>query len=201
MSGIKIASGDLLNMMVVSMKYQDPLSATDENFVSDLMNISNVEQSTQSAQYLKQILDLEKSKNINLNDHLIPYIGKEVVADYSYVDLKGGAVKCLFNIPEDTSKVSYEIYDKKGDCFYTKELFNVKAGMHDFTWDGHDNSNRLMQDDRYDIRVKVQSGGVETEIDNVVKGIVSSLESHDGQSFLKVGHHYVEPSQIIQVSI
>ena len=77
-------------------------------------------------------------------------VGRTVIvpSDQAIVDTATG-VEGQFALPEDSGAVSIKVLDSAGSLVNTINMGDLKAGMHDFKWDGKDGSGNVLPPGAY----------------------------------------------------
>ena len=84
----QMGQDDFLKLLITQLKNQDPLSPTDNTeFVSQLTQFSQLEQTAKQAQLLQQSLDAQAA---SLQFTLLPMIGRTVTVGQALVQLGNG---------------------------------------------------------------------------------------------------------------
>jgi len=149
----KIAEGKLaenfdnfLKLLTTQLQYQDPLSPIEANdFVSQLVQFSQVEQSINTNKNLEKLLGLQQG---NLTSVGIDYIGKTVEADSDLGNLANGKAEFSYDLKQNAASTAIAIVDEKGHAVATFQG-DTGAGRHDFVWDGKDGDGNTLPDGAY----------------------------------------------------
>ena len=83
-AGGELGKDQFLELLVTELKYQDPLHPKDDkSFIAELAQFSSLEQTTNTAKALNDLISLQKSKP---DYSYLNFIGKKVEYNYTYTD-------------------------------------------------------------------------------------------------------------------
>ena len=83
-AGGELGKDQFLELLVTELKYQDPLKPKDDkSFIAELAQFSSLEQTTNSAKALNDLISLQKNKP---DYSYLNFIGKKVEYTYTYTD-------------------------------------------------------------------------------------------------------------------
>lgn len=189
-----------LSLLTTQLKNQDPLSPMDSTqFTQQLVQMSGVEQQLLTNDLLKQI-----SSNTGTGiSTAVGLIGKQVKAVSDNAQLANGQAAWTYNLPADAASVNVEIVDSKGTMFHAENLSGaqLKAGDHDFTWNGKDMTGTKAPDGVYTLRVTAKdASGAAIASTSYVQGVVTSVEQSNGQTLISVGPTKVDWSTVKSIT-
>lgn len=126
-----------LTILTAQIQNQDPLEPMDSNqFTEQLVQFSGVEQQIRVNSQLETLIT---ATNSNAGASLSGYLGQQAEIDSAGAQYTGDPVNWRYTLPSDAAKVSVTVTDAAGKVLYTK-AGELKAGQHDFAWDGELNS-------------------------------------------------------------
>ncbi len=174
-----------LKLLTTQLQNQDPLDPIkSEQFTSQLVQFSGVEQSINMNKKLEQLIELQTSSQLN---SAVSYIGKivEVVADE--LMLKDGAAKISYGLDHNAATTVITIVDLNGNAVRTING-EIAAGRHEFDWDGRDAGGDQVPDGVYGFSVVAVDNDEET-VDTVAAslGRVTGVEIVDDALWLNIG--------------
>lgn len=134
-----------LKLLTAQVANQDPLEPMDSTtFVSQLAQLSQVEQSIQTNANLEQI-NVRLAAAGALSD--IQLIGHEVTLATDTIELRDGSASFEFELNEPAQTVTARIMTEDGTVVRTLSGLNTSADTaHAVTWDGYDNQGLLVPD-------------------------------------------------------
>lgn len=130
-----LGKDDFLKIMITQMKHQDPTQPFKaEQFASEMAQFTSVEQ----MQNMNRTLEKMTTQNQPLERlAMTNMIGKTVTVDKErFPHTEGSATPLGFNLPKDAETVQVSIVSDKGEVVHQKDLGELKAGEHSFSWDG-----------------------------------------------------------------
>jgi len=189
-----------LSLLTTQLKNQDPLSPMDSTqFTQQLVQMSGVEQQLLTNDLLKQI-----SSNTGTGvSTAVGLIGKQVKAVSDNAQLANGQAAWTYNLPADAANVTVEIDDANGNSFHAETLSGaqLKAGDHDFTWNGKDMTGTAAPDGVYTLKLTAtDASGAPIATTNYVQGVVTSVEQSNGTTLISVGPTKVDWSTVKSIT-
>jgi flagellar basal-body rod modification protein FlgD len=191
-----------LTLLTTQMKNQDPTSPMDSNqFMSQLVQMTGVEQQLAGNDLLKQLV---ANTGSNLGS-VVNLIGKEVRAATNQATLTGDQAKWGYSLNASAADVKMEVVDSRGVTVQTIAVSEAdrKAGEHTFVWDGKDSSGAKLADGGvYTLKItaKDASGGA-IPTSTFVQGVVTGVESQDGQGMVSLNGGRVSIALITSVNV
>ncbi len=125
-----------LTILTAQIQNQDPLEPMDSNqFTEQLVQFSGVEQ---QIRVNSQLETLVKATNSNAGASLSGYLGQQAEIDSAGAQYTGDPVNWRYTLPSDAAKATITVTDASGKVLYsrTPAAGDLKAGQHDFAWDG-----------------------------------------------------------------
>ncbi|MFQ3623702.1 MAG: flagellar hook assembly protein FlgD [Acetobacteraceae bacterium] len=188
---------DFLKLLTTQLQNQDPTAPLDTNqFTQQLVQFAQVEQQLATNQSLDRLIRLQETTQLTA---LTPLIGRTVEAESSAVALQDGNARGTYAVRADATAVVVTIRDQAGRIV-AQGPGNVRAGRHEFTWDGRDASGRRWPDGVYSVRVDVQYGSASETAPVSVIGRITGAERVDGTLRLAMGGLTLDTSSIRAVA-
>ncbi len=174
---------NFLTIFVAQLENQDPLEPQDSSeFTNQIATLTGVEQQINTNSNLEELINLSLSQQ---NGNLVSYIGKEVEAKGSLVNLQA----------EGDVAFAYELEEAPEDVFITvrnprdpegRAIFNgtgsTNVGRNVVRWDGLDNDGNRVTEGVYELQVSFLDAEenlqtVTTYISGTVQGINMQAET------------------------
>jgi flagellar basal-body rod modification protein FlgD len=173
-----------LSLLTTQLKNQDPLSPMDANqFTQQIVQMTGVEQQLLTNDLLQKLV----SNTAGGLDTALGLIGKQVRAVTTDAALTNGKAEWVYKLDSDAADVKLEVLDSRGQVVSATALADVKAGDHDFTWNGKNALGQTLPDGTYTLRVSAKSATGETVTGSIfIEGVVSGVEQVDGQTMLTI---------------
>jgi flagellar basal-body rod modification protein FlgD len=128
-------------------------------------------------------------------------IGKDVWAVSDTADLKNGKAAWTYNLPADAADLKLEVVDSSGRVMHAEAPSDLKAGNHDFTWNGKDMSGSNAPDGTYTLRVTAaDANGAALSTTTYVQGRVTSVEQSNGDTLITVNGSRVSWSTVKSIT-
>ena len=187
-----------LTLLTTQLQNQDPLSPMDSTqFTQQLVQFSQVEQSIATNSNLEQVVSLLGASNAA---NTVALIGKEVTFAGGTNALVNGKAKWNYELAGDAKEATLTIADESGKLVYVG-AGEIKAGSHEFVWDGKDNSGDPLEDGIYTLTVTAKDvKGVSVESNVLSLGIVTGVQSGAEESELLVGEAAIPASLMLKVN-
>jgi len=193
-----LGQDDFLKLLVTQLKNQDPLKPTDNTeFVSQLAQFSQLEQSAKQANLLQQSLD---AQTLSLQFTLLPMIGRTVTIGQPLLQLGDGPAAFGYTLDKNAQKVLVSIQDEQGQVVRSLEYRDQLAGVHAAEWDGKDQDGTAMPKGLYRHLISaVDAEGKPVPVEGRASLTVSGVRMEEGQAKLLVGDLAIEPSTIVEL--
>lgn len=194
----ELGQGDFLKLLVTQLKNQDPLKPTDNTeFVAQLAQFSQLDQSAKQAQLLQQSLDAQTA---SLQFTLLPMVGRSVSLDRALTRLENGAAPIEYALDRDAASVRVTILDQQRQVVRTLDYANRPAGPNAAEWDGRNQSGTPMPAGIYEYGLTaVDASGEAVAAQHRAQVTVSGVRMEEGRARLLVGDLGIDPSSIIEV--
>lgn len=137
---------NFLKLLTTQLRYQDPLSPLDSNeFVGQLVQFSQVEQSINTNKNLEKLLSLQQGNLISVG---LGYIGRTVEANGEISPLVDAKAEFSYTLNQNAAASTIAIADADGRVVFSS-TGETSAGRHNFVWDGLDNNGDALPDGVY----------------------------------------------------
>ena len=189
-----------LSLLTTQLKNQDPLSPMDSTqFTQQLTQMAGVQAQINGNALLQQVAT-NTGTGIST---AVGLIGKDVRAVSDTADLKNGKAQWTYNLPSDATDLKVEVIDANGKVMHAEapSAADLKAGDHDFTWNGNDMTGTNVPDGTYTLRVTAADGaGKAIATTTYVQGLVTSVEQSDGKTLITVNGSKVDWSTVKSIT-
>lgn len=173
-----------LKLLTAQIQHQDPLQPIDSTaFVSQLAQLTQVEQTVQSNTNLEQI-NSQLAAAAAMSD--IQLIGHDVLLATDRVELEDGAAKFEYQVDDDAGLVKAVI--KAEDGTVVRELTGL-AGLasevHKVTWDGLDKNGMPVPDAVFTVEIEAETTeGISVSASVYATATVEELSFEAGRPML-----------------
>ncbi|MDB5417616.1 MAG: flgD [Phenylobacterium sp.] len=187
-----------LSLLTTQLKNQDPLTPLDSNqFTQQLVQMSGVQAQLTGNGLLQQVA----TNTSNGISTAVGLIGKSVKATSDTADLSGGKAAWTYNLASDATDVKLQVVDSNGKVVHAETPASLKAGDHDFTWDGKDLNGAKLADGTYTLKVTAMDGAGKTiATSSFVQGRVTSVEQSNGTTLITVNGSKVSWDKVVSVT-
>lgn len=194
----QLGQDDFLKLLITQLKSQDPLNPTNNTeFVSQLAQFSQLEQTAKQAQLLQKSLDAQTA---SLQFTLLPMVGRRVSIDRPLVQLEDGQASLTYALEKSAARAQITIFDHSRQVVRTLEYTGLQAGVNQAQWDGKDSKGAAMPPGVYEYAVSaVDHEGASVVAKGRSQLTVTGVRMEDGQPKLAVGPITVDPSEIVEV--
>ncbi|MDF0675036.1 MAG: flagellar hook assembly protein FlgD [Nitrospira sp.] len=194
----QLGQDDFLKLLVTQLKNQDPLKPTDNTeFISQLAQFSQLEQTAKQAQLLQKSLDAQTA---SLQFTLLPMIGRTITIGQTMVQLADGPAQFGYTLDKNAAKVLVSIQDQQGQIVRSLEYRDRPAGPHTAEWDGMNQNGSLMPKGMYRYVISaMDSEGKPVGVEGRATLTVSGIRMEEGQAKLLVGDLAIDPSDIVEM--
>lgn len=132
--GQQMGRNDFLKLLVTQLKNQDPLKPMDNTeFVAELAQFSQLDQSTQQVELLQKSLD---QQNEVMQFSLLPMIGRSVKVEGGLMQLGASPVPMTYTLDHDAGSVKIAVYNEAGQLVRTLDVGAQAHGDQSVQWDG-----------------------------------------------------------------
>ncbi len=194
----QLGQDDFLKLLITQLKNQDPLKPTDNTeFVSQLAQFSQLEQTAKQAQLMQKSLDAQTA---SLQFTLLPMVGRRVSVDRPLTQLENGSASLTYALEKGASRVQITILDQKRQAVRLLEYTGLQAGLNQAHWDGKDSKGVALPAGIYEYAISaVDPQGAAVVAKGRAQLTVTGVRMEDGQPKLAVGPMTVDPSEVVEV--
>ncbi|MEI4472031.1 flagellar hook assembly protein FlgD [Frigidibacter sp. MR17.24] len=190
-----------LKLLTAQISNQDPLAPMDSTeFVSQLAQLSQVEQSVQANSQLESIV-ASLSAAASLSG--VNLIGRDVTVETSQLGMADGASSFSYALDSTAATARAVITDSSGNAVRTISDLAVTGGtLHDVSWDGLDDAGNLMEDGTYNVQiVATDSAGSTVSGSTYAAATVQGVVMAESGAMLRLGNGTsVDMSAILAVN-
>ena len=191
---------EFLQLLTIQLQNQDPLSPMDTNeFTNQIVAFTGVEQQINTNQKLDDLVALSLGNAVG---QAIGYVGKDISYVSSEFNYTGAGDKEIrYSLNSSATTANLQIIDERGVVVYQGSA-GKSVGQNEFIWDGKNNQGTQMPEGTYSVRIDALDGqdqGIASTV--VVSGLVSGVESQNGQIFAIVGERAVSLGNILSVNL
>ena len=175
---------DFLSLLMTQLQNQDPSSPMDSNqFTSELVQFSSVEQQINTNTSLTQLIQLTQANQIEQSASMI---GKPVTVTSNQLSLQNGTAAVNFNT-SSPEPVAIAVYNSAGSQVQTATLTS-SAGANTWTWNGQSANGNSMPDGPYKVTVTaVGVDGSTSQVPFTVTGKATSVVNNAGTVQVQLG--------------
>ncbi len=189
---------DFLNLLVTQLKNQDPLKPMDNTeFVSQLAQFSQLEQSAKQAGLLQKSLDAQTASH---QYALLPMVGRTVGLLSPLTQLGEGPAPIRYALDGNAQNVRISILDPQGGVIRTMDYSGRPAGVNTAEWDGFDRNGTRMPAGLYEYRITATNAqGTAVLAQSQAELTVTGVRMVGGAAKLAIGDFNVDPSTVIEL--
>lgn len=194
----QLGQGDFLKLLVTQLKNQDPLKPTDNTeFVAQLAQFSQLDQSAKQAQLLQQSLDAQTA---SLQFTLLPMVGRSVSLDRALTQLGAGSAPITYELEQPAASVRVTILNRQGQAVRSLNYSNRDAGLNEVQWDGRNDNGVRMPEGVYAYGLSATDvRGSAVAAQSLARLTVSGIRMEEGKPKLIVGDLSIDPAAITEV--
>ncbi|UVT21109.1 MAG: flagellar hook assembly protein FlgD [Nitrospira sp.] len=194
----QLGQDDFLKLLITQLKSQDPLNPTNNTeFVSQLAQFSQLEQTAKQAQLMQKSLDAQTA---SLQFTLLPMVGRNVSVDRPLTQLENGSASLTYALEKSAARVNITILDQNRQAVRSLEYTGRGAGLNQAQWDGKDSNGVALPAGIYEYAISaVDSQGAAVVSKGRAQLTVTGVRMEDGQPKLAIGPIAVDPSEIVEV--
>lgn len=187
---------DFLTLLMTQLKNQDPTSPMDTNqFTSQLVQFSSVEQQINTNSSLQQLIQLTQGGEVLQSSSLV---GKPVQVTSDRIALQGGAGSVHFATPA-AQPVSIGVYNDAG-LKLRDAVLTSQPGPNTWRWDGKDSQGNAVPDGAYRTYVTTAANGVDANLAFTVGGTATAVQKSGNALKLQLGALSVDLSAVQSVT-
>lgn len=167
-----------LKLLTAQLRNQDPLAPMDASqFMTQLAQLSTVEQSMRSNDTLGKVLDTLKSSGMRMDMALL---GRRVEVESNQLSLTGGKAEAAYTVDGQPASVKLEVLNSAGNVVHSTPGA-LQTGRQAFSWTGRTPSGGTAPDGLYTLRVTAKDkDGKALNTATVVTDTVAEVRSVDG---------------------
>ncbi|HYF86647.1 flagellar hook assembly protein FlgD [Azospirillum sp.] len=167
-----------LKLLTAQLRNQDPLAPMDASqFMTQLAQLSTVEQSMRSNDTLGKVLDTLKSSGMRMDMALL---GRRVEVESNQLSLTGGKAEAAYTVDGQPASVKLEVLNSAGNVVHSTPGA-LQTGRQVFSWTGRTPSGGTAPDGLYTLRVTAKDkDGKALNTATVVTDTVAEVRSVDG---------------------
>jgi flagellar basal-body rod modification protein FlgD len=194
----ELGQDDFLQLLVTQLKNQDPLKPTDNTeFVAQLAQFSQLEQSVKQAQLLQQNLEAQLASR---QFTLLPMVGRQIGVDMPLVQYSDGPAAIRYALEKDAAKVRIDVTDQDGKLVRRLEYADRLSGLNVVEWDGRNENGTRMPAGVYRYALSaIDVHGEPVTAQSRAQLTVSGIRMENGQAQLAVGGVTVDPSEVVEL--
>jgi flagellar basal-body rod modification protein FlgD len=188
---------NFLTLLTAQLKNQDPLSPMNATeFTTQLVQFTGVEQMIKQNQNLEALINLQTQGQVT---NALGYIGKTVEATGQSVQLSNGTATFPYNVGTGATGAAITIKNAAGQTVYTGPVPHG-AGAQSFTWDGRNTGGVQQPDGMYTYQIDARNASnSQVAVTTKLTGVVTSIETVNGNIVLHVGNQTVPLSDVLAV--
>ena len=175
---------DFLTLLMTQLRNQDPSTPMDSNqFTSELVQFSSVEQQINTNSNLTQLIQLTQASQIEQSAAMI---GKPVTATSTQLSLQNGSADVNFNTAA-AEPVAISVLNSSGVPVQSATLMS-QAGANSWKWNGQSSNGTTMPDGAYKVSVTaIGASGSTSQIPFTVTGTATSIQNNSGTVQVQMG--------------
>jgi flagellar basal-body rod modification protein FlgD len=183
---------DFLSLLTTQLQNQDPSSPMDTNeFTSELVEFSSVEQQIDTNASLTQLIQLTQSGDM-LNSAAI--VGHQVQVTSTQLPLQNSSGTVDFTTPT-AEPVTINISDANGNVIESQTLTSTQ-GANSWSWNGTGQNGLSYPDGAYGVTVTSGTGTAAASVPFTVVGTATGVENSGGTLDVSLGSLDVDFSDI-----
>jgi flagellar basal-body rod modification protein FlgD len=187
---------DFLSLLMTQLQNQDPTSPLDSNqFTSELVQFSSVEQQINTNSDLTQLIQLTQASQVEQSSAML---GKQVTVNSSQLSLQNGSASVNFNTTA-AEPIAISVTNASG-AQVASATMTSKAGSNTWTWNGKTGNGSTEPDGAYTVSVMtLGSNGTTTSVPFTVTGTATSVTNNSGTVDLQMGGLTLPFSNVVSV--
>jgi flagellar basal-body rod modification protein FlgD len=188
---------DFLGMLMTQLQNQDPTSPLDTNqFTSELVQFSGVEQQINTNSALTQLIALTQSGQLLQSSSLI---GRTVQVSSSQMPLQNGSGSLTLTAAS-AGTATISLANSAGSTVYSTTV-PTTAGANTWTWNGQDANGTTLPDGPYTVSITgTDASGAASTPSFTVSGTVTNVVNNKGTLDVQLGSESVPFSSVQTVA-
>jgi flagellar basal-body rod modification protein FlgD len=193
-----LGKDDFMKLLLVQLQYQDPTAPMDsEKILTQTSQLASMEASDNTKTALE---NLTASLGNSQQFSTIAAIGKTADMGSDAISLNQGSTSTFeVYFPKDAQRGTISITDANGDVVRSLNVEEQTAGIHQFTWDGNNNSDTPAAEGVYHVNADYTDADGNTLKTKLGAYPIESVKFDQGKTYLKVGSSYVALDQVSEV--
>ncbi|MGQ9369327.1 flagellar hook assembly protein FlgD [Azospirillum sp. ST 5-10] len=167
-----------LQLLTAQLRNQDPLAPMDATqFMTQLAQLSTVEQAMRTNDTLTEVLDTLKSSGMRMD---MAFLGRKVEVASDTLALVDGKASAAYTVDGAPASVKIEVLDSAGKTVYSA-AGTPATGRQAFTWDGKRSDGATAADGLYTLRITAKDkDGAALQTASVMTDTVTEVRNVDG---------------------
>ncbi len=196
LQGLSNNFSDFLQLLMTQLQNQDPSSPMDSNqFTSELVEFTQVEQQINTNQDLTQMIQLTQASQVEQSAGML---GKAVTVNSSQLTLQNGQSEINFNTSSPEA-VGITVYNAAGAAVASATV-NTQAGANTWTWNGQEANGVTAPDGAYSVSVtQIDTTGSIAAVPFTVTGTATAVQNVSGTVDLQMGGLTLPFSSVVSV--
>jgi len=194
---------DFLKMMLVQLRYQDPLDPMKANeYAAQLAQFTTVEElqnlNVSQEQGLQTDILLAQSINNTLSSTLIGKVVKAVGGEVMLKDGESGNI--VYDLPQPVQNLSLTIRDANGNIARVIHEDNLGSGEGSFAWDGKDNYGNALPDGSYSVEMTATDAlGNSQAVPAYIVGKINAVQYTPMGAVLMINGQQINFGDVIEI--
>lgn len=198
-TGLAEDFSQFLQLLTIQLQNQDPLSPIESTeFTNQLVAFSGVEQQINANQKLDSLVALQLGNSIG---SAIGYVGQEisyVSGEFNFNGTNSNTIR--YSLSEPAVDSTLRVLDEAGNIVFETSAATA-VGQNEFTWDGTLSNGGTAPAGTYGIQIDALNSEDEVVSSTaVVSGLVTGVESQNGQIFAIVGERAVSLGNVLSIN-
>ncbi|HVY16215.1 MAG TPA: flagellar hook capping FlgD N-terminal domain-containing protein [Rhodopila sp.] len=187
---------DFLQLLMTQLQNQDPSSPMDSNqFTSELVQFSQVEQQINTNQDLTQMIQLTQASQVEQSASML---GRAVTVNSGKLSLQNGQAEINFDT-SNAEAVGITVYNSAGAAVASATM-QTQAGTNHWSWDGSGPNGVTEPDGAYSVSVtQIGATGTTAAVPFTVTGTATAVENNAGTVDLQMGGLIVPFGSVVSV--
>ncbi|MFT5438267.1 MAG: flagellar basal-body rod modification protein FlgD [Alphaproteobacteria bacterium] len=186
-----------LNLLTAQLQNQDPLSPMESSeFVSQLVQFSEVEQAISANKSLETLIDLQTT---NQATSALGYIGNFVETAGKFAPLKDDKAEFTYALEEGAASTRLVVQDEIGNVVFSTSG-ETTTGKHNFSWNGIDSAGNTAPEGTYQLSATANDNdGALVTLATTAFGRVTGIDSDASGTLLTLGSVKVPIGNVLSI--
>lgn len=196
--GQQMGRNDFLKLLVTQLKNQDPLKPMDNTeFVAELAQFSQLDQSTQQVELLQKSLD---NQSAAMQFAVLPMIGRTVKVEGALIQLGAGPAPLTYTLDRDATSVRVAILNESNQLVRTLDFGSQGQGEQTAQWDGRNQFGATMPAGSYHYEIAARDvAGAAVPVVTTALLTVTGVRNDNGATQLVAGNQVIDRSAILEL--